>query len=108
MKPMNAPATMPATMPRTAPTMPSRPAAYATQAPNMAPKISWPWPPMLNRPDPQRQHDGEAGEHERRGLLQGAGQAVRHEERLPDQRLVRVPGADALVADQEPRRRRGR
>ena len=39
---------------------------------------------------PQRQHDGQPGEHERRGLLQGAGQAVRHEERLPDQRLVRV------------------
>ena len=50
MKPMKAPAMMPATMPRTAPTMPRPPATYATQAPNIAPKISWPWPPMLNSP----------------------------------------------------------
>src|SRR6478609_4318139 len=50
---------------------------------------------------PQRDHHREAGEHQRRRLLQGAGQPARHEERLVDQRLVREQRGHALQPDQE-------
>src|SRR5918993_3660048 len=50
--------------------------------------------------DPQREDDREAGQDERGRLLQRPGEAARDEQRLTQQRLVRVPRVDALVADQ--------
>src|SRR6478609_597673 len=48
----------------------------------------------------QRDHHREAGEHQRGGLLQGAGQTAGHEEGLLDKRLVRVQRGHALQPDE--------
>ena len=66
----------------------------------MAPKISWPWPPMLNRPTRSGSTTARPVSTSGAVFCRVRVQAARHEQRLLDQRLVRVQRGHALQADQ--------